>query len=207
MLPRTDVGIDAGVCENRRTRARQRHVMSSKPAPINHDENPFDDIEFNDAMFMDGSKANAPDGLPKVPNVPSSKGGGRGSDRRKQRTGESPTGLERRRGPGRRLSDFARAAEEGELTREQFLFVVAMDEFKKANGVTFPSWCDVVEVMRLLGYRKVQRSELTLPRAEDWRERPDSPSNVRTSRQFQRDQAARKDTGTENNDTKKNTAA
>jgi hypothetical protein len=89
------------------------------------------------------------------------------------------TGLERRRGPGRRLSDFTRSAEEGEMTQEQFLFLMAIDEFKKANGRTFPSWTDVLEVIRLLGYRKTMPSELKLRSAEDWREQPDTPSNVR----------------------------
>lgn len=89
------------------------------------------------------------------------------------------TGLERRRGPGRRLSDFTRSAEEGEMTQEQFLFLMAIDEFKKANGRTFPSWTDVLEVIRLLGYRKTMPSELKLRSAEDWRESADTPANVR----------------------------
>jgi hypothetical protein len=113
------------------------------------------------------------------------------SDRRTftdPRTGEpvfdakgEPTdsGLERRRGRGRRLSDFSRAAEEGEMTTEQFLFLMAIDEFKKANGRTFPQWTDVLEVIRLLGYRKTMPSELNLRRAEDWREPSDAPANVR----------------------------
>ena len=96
------------------------------------------------------------------------------------------TGLERRRGPGRRLSDFQRSAEEGEHTREQFLFLMAIDAFKKANGAQFPSWSDVLEVIRLLGYRKTMPSELNLPNAEDWRERPDTPSNVRPRRWSER---------------------
>ena len=104
---------------------------------------------------------------------------------------ESATGLERRRGPGRRLSDFSKSAEEGELTQEQFLFVVAIDAFKKANNVWYPTWTDVLEVVRLLGYRKTMPSELELRNAEDWREPPDAPSNVRTERQNERDRDAR----------------
>ncbi|MCC6428434.1 MAG: hypothetical protein IT435_16650 [Phycisphaerales bacterium] len=92
------------------------------------------------------------------------------------------TGLERRRGAGRRLSDFQRSAEEGELTTEQFLFVIAIDEFKKANNKTFPSWTDVLEVIRLLGYRKTQPSDLHLQRAEDWMESADAPAQVRPDR-------------------------
>ncbi len=89
------------------------------------------------------------------------------------------TGLERRRGAGRRLSDFSRAAEEGELTPEQFLFVMAIQEFKRANNKAFPSWTDVLEVIRLLGYRKTANSALNIRSAEDWKELPDAPANVR----------------------------
>lgn len=107
------------------------------------------------------------------------------SDRRKT-TGGSPTGLERRRGPGRRLSDFIKAAEEGELTNEQFLFVMAIEAFKRANARMYPSWTDVLEVIRLLGYRKTLPSELKITSAEDWLEAPDTPAHVRTERQMQR---------------------
>lgn len=108
-----------------------------------------------------------------------------GLDRR-QTEGTSPTGLERRRGRGRRLSDFSRSAEQGEMTPEQFLFLVAIDEFKKANGKTFPTWTDVLEVIRLLGYRKTQPSDLNLTRAEDWSERPDAPAGVRPDKWAER---------------------
>lgn len=101
--------------------------------------------------------------------------------------GQQPaSGLDRRRGVGRRLSDFTRSAEEGEMTREQFLFLVAIDEFKKANAKHYPSWTDVLEVIRLLGYRKTMPSELNLRRAEDWREASDAPANVRAPRWDQR---------------------
>lgn len=93
---------------------------------------------------------------------------------------DSGTGLERRRGPGRRRTDFTRAAEEGEMTPEQFLFLMAIDAFKKANEKTFPAWTDVLEVIRLLGYRKTCASELNLANAEDWTEKPDAPSKVRS---------------------------
>lgn len=102
----------------------------------------------------------------------------RGPDRRKVDLG-SPTGLERRRGPGRRLSDFIKAAEEGEMTQEQFLFLMAIDAFKKANGKVYPSWTDVLEVIRLLGYRKTAPSQIRLRNAEDWTEAPDAPADVR----------------------------
>lgn len=104
---------------------------------------------------------------------------------------EPPSGLERRRGPGRRLSDFSRSAEEGEMTREQFLFLMAIDEFKKANDKAYPTWTDVLEVVRLLGYRKTMKSELSLRRAEDWFEPSDAPSNVRPQRWSERGKGPR----------------
>lgn len=93
---------------------------------------------------------------------------------------ESETGLERRRGPGRRRSDYSRSAEEGEMTPEQFLLIKAIDAFKLANDKMYPSWTDVLEVVRLLGYRKTQTSELSLRGADDWTEAPDAPSGVRS---------------------------
>ena len=104
-----------------------------------------------------------------------------GHDRRNApgSTQEGETGAERRRGPGRRLSDFARAAEEGEMTKEQFMFLMAIDAFKKSNGVMYPTWTEVLEVIRLLGYRKTLRSELNITGAEDWIEASDALSGVR----------------------------
>lgn len=107
-----------------------------------------------------------------------------GVDRRVLEAGYS--GLERRRGAGRRLSESQKAAEEGNLTPEQFLFLMAINEFKKANQTHFPSWTDVLEVIRLLGYRKTCGSELNLRNAEDWREPSDAPSNVRAPRWAER---------------------
>ena len=65
------------------------------------------------------------------------------------------------------------------MTAEQYLFLRAIDAFKRANGKSFPSWTDVLEVIRRLGYRKTQSSEIDLGgRVEDWTERSDAPSNV-----------------------------
>lgn len=100
-----------------------------------------------------------------------------GADRRDAEQGD--TNLERRRGPGRRLTDFVKSAEEGEMNQEQFLFLLAIDAFKRANGKTFPTWTDVLEIIRKLGYRKTAASELKLgDRANDWTEKPDAPSGV-----------------------------
>ncbi len=64
-------------------------------------------------------------------------------------------GLNRRRGPGRRRSDERKAAEEGEMTHEQFVFLMAIDRYKKENQRPFPTWTEVLEVIKALGYRRV----------------------------------------------------
>ncbi len=86
------------------------------------------------------------------------------------------TGLERRRGPGRRRSDFMKAAEEGEMTHEQFLFIKAIDAYKRVNDKPFPTWTEVLEVIRKLGYRKTAESQLKLDAVEDWTESADAPA-------------------------------
>jgi hypothetical protein len=89
------------------------------------------------------------------------------------------TNLERRRGPGRRRTDFMKCADEGEMTQEQFLFIMAIDAFKRVNGKTFPTWTDVLEVVRKLGYRKTMPSELNLGKnTEDWSEPANAPAGV-----------------------------
>lgn len=97
-----------------------------------------------------------------------------------QAEGDLNTNLERRRGPGRRRTDFMKSADEGEMSQEQFLFIMAIDAFKRVNGKTFPTWTDVLEVIRKLGYRKTMPSELKNLGAnvEDWTERADAPAGV-----------------------------
>ena len=64
-------------------------------------------------------------------------------------------GLDRRRGPGRRRTEERRAAEEGEMTDEQFDFLMAIDRYKRENKNPFPTWTEVLEVIRAMGYRKI----------------------------------------------------
>jgi hypothetical protein len=78
----------------------------------------------------------------------------RGKDRRHSGV-DRRSGLDRRRGPGRRRSDDRRSAEEGEMTEEQFEFVLAIDEYKQVNNRPFPTWTEVLDVIKALGYRKV----------------------------------------------------
>ncbi|MCK5000625.1 MAG: hypothetical protein KAS23_13865 [Anaerohalosphaera sp.] len=63
--------------------------------------------------------------------------------------------MERRRGPGIRRSDDRKAAEEGEMTDEQFDFLMAMDRYKRGNQRPFPTWTEVLDVVKALGYRKI----------------------------------------------------
>ena len=77
-----------------------------------------------------------------------------GSDRR-QSVVDRRLGLDRHRGPGRRRSDDRKAAEEGQMTDEQFEFLLAIDEYKRKNARPFPTWTEVLEVIKALGYRKV----------------------------------------------------
>ncbi len=64
-------------------------------------------------------------------------------------------GLDRRRGPGRRRSDERKSAEEGHMSDEQFEFLMAIDEYRRKNTRPFPTWTEVLEVIKSLGYRKV----------------------------------------------------
>lgn len=97
-----------------------------------------------------------------------------GLDRRQKSTAESGytgperratdrrTGLERRRGAGIRRADDRKSAEEGEMTAEQFEFVMAIETYKKVNKKMFPTWTEVLEVIQQLGYRKVEARSINL---------------------------------------------
>lgn len=104
-----------------------------------------------------------------------------GPDRRQNvvDTRTQGTGLERRRGPGKRRSAFAKSAEEGEMTPEQFNFIMAIDAYKRVNQKPFPTWTEVLEVIRKLGYRKTAPTMLALENAEDWFEEPTSEAFTR----------------------------
>jgi hypothetical protein len=77
-----------------------------------------------------------------------------GEDRR-QSVVDRRLGLDRNRGPGRRRTDERKAAEEGQMSDEQFEFLMAIDEYKRQNTRPFPTWTEVLEVIKALGYRKV----------------------------------------------------
>lgn len=76
-----------------------------------------------------------------------------GADRRDGTAAVSQ--FDRRRGPGRRLTDYRRDAEAGHMNEEQLEFIRAMDEYKRSNARPFPTWTEVLDVLLYLGYRKV----------------------------------------------------
>jgi hypothetical protein len=77
-------------------------------------------------------------------------------------------GLDRRRGAGHRRTEERRVAEEGEMTDEQFEFLMAIDQYKRANQRPFPTWTEVLEIIKAMGYRKVaQPQSLESFRKED----------------------------------------
>ena len=41
------------------------------------------------------------------------------------------------------------------LTDEEIAFMKAMDDYKRKSGRQFPTWSEVLEVLRSLGYRQV----------------------------------------------------
>ena len=83
----------------------------------------------------------------------------RSGQERRAFTGDRRLGLDRRRGPGRRLTDERKAAEEGQMSEEQFEFLMAIEEYKKKNTRPFPTWTEVLELIKAMGYRKVAQPQ------------------------------------------------
>ena len=81
------------------------------------------------------------------------------SNERRNNSGDRRSDWDRRRGPGRRRSDDRRAAEEGEMNDEQFDFIMAIDQYKRANKKNFPTYTEILEIAKALGYRKVAEPE------------------------------------------------
>jgi hypothetical protein len=87
----------------------------------------------------------------------------RGGDRRAhadRRKRSIPVAIERRNGSDRRHQGERRRQVdpttcERDYTDEEIVFMKAMDAYKRANRRPFPTWSEVLEVLRALGYRKV----------------------------------------------------
>ena len=81
----------------------------------------------------------------------------RGGDRRQRKI---PVALERRTGQERRQQGERRRQVdpttcERDYNDEEISFMKAMDQYKRDNRRPFPTWSEVLEVLRALGYRKV----------------------------------------------------
>jgi hypothetical protein len=74
-----------------------------------------------------------------------------------------PVAVERRSGKERRqqqLGERRRQVDpttcEKDYSDEEIVFMKAMDQYKRANRRPFPTWSEVLEVLRSLGYRKTE---------------------------------------------------
>ena len=81
----------------------------------------------------------------------------RGTDRRKR---QIPVAIERRKpGTDRRRPERRRQVDpttcERDYSDDEITFMKAMDQYKRDNRRPFPTWSEVLEVLRALGYRKV----------------------------------------------------
>ncbi len=83
----------------------------------------------------------------------------RNRDERRER--EIPVAVERRAGKERRnLGERRRQVDpttcEKDYNDEEIIFMKAMDQYKRSNRRPFPTWSEVLEVLRSLGYRKTE---------------------------------------------------
>jgi hypothetical protein len=95
--------------------------------------------------------------LPEVLVTDRRAGDRRGADRRKR---SIPVAVERRSGKDRRQQGERRRQVdpttcERDYNDEEIAFMRAMDQYKRDNRRPFPTWSEVLEVLRALGYRKV----------------------------------------------------
>ncbi len=77
-----------------------------------------------------------------------------------RRTGQDTnyTGEERRKGDRRKVErrrQIDPTTCERDYTGDEVEFMRAMDEYKRKSGRQFPTWSEVLEVIRCIGYRKV----------------------------------------------------
>jgi hypothetical protein len=90
----------------------------------------------------------------------------RGGDRRARedrRKRAIPVAMERRSGKDRRNQGERRRQVdpttcEKDYSDEEIIFMKAMDQYKRANRRPFPTWSEVLEVLRSLGYRKIEEA-------------------------------------------------
>ncbi len=83
---------------------------------------------------------------------------GKRGERRKQ---DIPVAVDRRKGdrrePGERRRQVDPTTCERDYTDDEIAFMKAMDQYKRDNRRPFPTWSEVLEVLRALGYRRVDK--------------------------------------------------
>lgn len=85
------------------------------------------------------------------------------SDRRKTPAAEYQ-GVERRQEERRKVErrrQIDPTTCERDYQPEEIEFMKAMDDYKRRSGRQFPTWSEVLEVLRDLGYRKVAPQQMT----------------------------------------------
>jgi hypothetical protein len=88
------------------------------------------------------------------------------TERRSEKNQET-VGEERRDGVDRRLNKVERRRQidpttcERDYQPEEIEFMRAMDDYKRRSGRQFPTWSEVLEVLRDLGYRKIAEPTTT----------------------------------------------
>ncbi len=48
------------------------------------------------------------------------------------------------------------------MNTEQFEFVMAIETYKKVNRRLYPTWTEILEIVRQLGYRKIAHRNIDL---------------------------------------------
>jgi hypothetical protein len=91
------------------------------------------------------------------------------TDRRRFPSPAAPNGTERRTTEPRRKDQRRREIDpttcERDYSFDEVEFMNAMDTYKRRSGRPFPTWSEVLEVVRSLGYRKVEApSEIVIKR-------------------------------------------
>ena len=92
------------------------------------------------------------------------------NDRRKK---EVPVAVDRRTGEDRRHGERRRQIDpttcERDYNDDEIIFMKAMDQYKRDNRRPFPTWSEVLEVVRALGYRRVEKA-IPLPGSAEAKE-------------------------------------
>jgi hypothetical protein len=82
----------------------------------------------------------------------------RANDRRKRSipvATERRTGADRRDERGERRRQIDPTTCERDYSTDEIEFMKAMDQYKRENRRPFPTWSEVLEVLRAIGYRRV----------------------------------------------------